>query len=450
MPLPARCPVARQAGTPLPLLRSGLALLLLSLLGCRTADRLDPAQQALADAARQAGATELKAVAREDGGLQLIGKLGGDQFALVAPKDWNRQAMLFAHGYTQPGTPVEVPTDPIAKGKDANGTFRTPYSQGFLIGHSAYDKAGMDVSGAVENTHRLAGLVNALGSTRNYLVGSSMGGNIVIALLDRHPGDFAGAIANCGVVGDWPAELGWTNDVRAAYDYFTRGTQYALPGEKDITRSAMPSPSFGPLRMWKIRRMAKPLYALFDADKANPGGPESRIIDNIAAVADTHRDAASFGLPILISAFGMDDFNAVFGGQIFDNTARVYHSPHLDAAGNASLNADMQRVKADPAAVDRANAWIKASGRIGVPLLTLYNQTDSLVPSAMHEGMLREAVAAAGNEQWLLQRQVPAMTVPLPMSKLEGLAHCGFTPQHTTDAWNDLRRWVETGVKPAQ
>lgn len=425
-----------------------LALAFTVLCACAGQRPLTQAQQALAQAARTAGAIDLEAEAREDGGLRLGGRLQGHQFALIVPAGWNRQAMLFAHGYSPPGTPVAVAEDPMAKDKDANGVFRTPYAQGFAVGHSAYDKAGMDVRGAVENTHRLAQFVARLGASRTYLVGASMGGNIVVALLDKHPRDFAGAIAACGVVGDWPSELGWINDVRAAYNYFTQGTPYALPGEHDITRSALSSPSFGPWRMWQMRRLAKPVYALFDADKAQPGGQASRIIDNIVAVADTPRDAASFGLPILTSGLGMDDFNASFGGQIFDNTQRVYRSPHLDAAGNARLNAGIQRVAANPAAVATANAWVKPAGRLPVPLLTLYNQVDPLVPSGPNEAMLRAAMDAAGNQARLVQRAVPPMTVPLPASDLQGLAHCGFTPQQTARAWNDLRAWVETGVRP--
>ena len=435
---------------PLRALRNALlsfAFLLVS--ACGSSRPLTPDQSRLVQVARDAGAADINAVSREDGGLQIAGTLDGDQFALVVPKAWNHQAMLFAHGYTPPGTPVEVPVDPIAKGKDANGTFRVPYSQGFLIGHSAYDKAGMDVSGAVENTHRLAGFVTRLGSTRNYLVGSSMGGNIVIALLDKHPGDFAGAIANCGVVGDWPSQMAWTSGVRAAYNYFTEGTDYALPGDKSIARSAISSPSLEMLRMWNMRRLAKPVYALFDAANANPNGPEAGIVRNVSAVADVPPDAASFGLALMLSAMGMDDFNASFGGSIVDNRRTVYQSPHLDAGGNARLNAGIERVAADSAAVARANQWFKTSGKLPVPLLTLYNSTDSLVPSDLNEGMLRQAVASAGNSDRLVQRAVPPMPVPLPFSDLKGLAHCGFTPQQTAAAWNDLRAWVETGTKPA-
>ncbi|MFT4197422.1 MAG: hypothetical protein QM601_05845 [Pseudoxanthomonas sp.] len=432
-----------------PLLRAVVLAAALALLGaCVGRLPLTPAQDALVQAARANGASDVRAVAREDGGLQLGGELAGKQFALVFPEDWNRQAALFAHGYSAPGSPVAVAADPMAAGNDPQGAFRTPYSQGFAVGHSAYDKAGMDVRGAVENSHRLAQLLARLGSTRTYLIGASMGGNIVVALLDKHPQDFAGAIAGCGVVGDWPAEIGWLDDVRAVYDYFTRGTGYELPGRKSLARSALASPSFGPLRMWNMKRVAGPIYALFEAAQAHPGGAESRIIDNVAAVAGTPRDPAAFVLPIMTVALGMDDLNATFGGAVAGNVGKVYHSPYLDQAGNARLNAGIERVAADPAAVARAAQWYKASGRIGVPLLSIYNTTDSLVPSALHEDMLRAAVAAAGNEQWLLQRPLPPMKVPLPASKLQGLAHCGFTDAQIAGAWNDLRRWVETGQRP--
>jgi len=260
-----------------------------ALSGCATA-KFDDDQQSLLKAAKRAGATAVEARQYDDGGMQLSGELEGRAFALSIPWRWNRQAVLYASGYSIPGTPLKIPDNALRD--DRIGLSRTPYAERFAVGRSAYDKAGMGVQTAVENTWRLKQFMDRLGTSKVYVIGGSMGGSITMALIEKHPDAFAGAIAACGVVGDWQAELGYAIDVRAAYNYFTRGTAYELPGEKSVARSALSTFSSGPLHWtWPLpqliqaKRLIKPVLRLFDAAAANPQGPERRIIDNIAATA---------------------------------------------------------------------------------------------------------------------------------------------------------------------
>ena len=425
-----------------------------ALSGCATA-KFDDDQQALLKAAKRAGATAVEARQYDDGGMQLSGELEGRAFALSIPWRWNRQAVLYASGYSIPGTPLKIPDNALRD--DRIGLSRTPYAERFAVGRSAYDKAGMGVQTAVENTWRLKQFMDRLGTSKVYVIGGSMGGSITMALIEKHPDAFAGAIAACGVVGDWQAELGYAIDVRAAYNYFTRGTAYELPGEKSVARSALSTFSSGPLHWtWPLpqliqaKRLIKPVLRLFDAAAANPQGPERRIIDNIAAAAGTQADPASFTWPIATVGLGMDDMNRTFGGSIYDNSAKVYSSPYLSARENAALNAGIERIHADPAAVAYANQWYKSTGVFSTRLLTLYNVIDPEVPSGIQEPMLREAATRAGNTGNLVQRAVPAMRQPLfaGIVKNTGYVHCGFTAEQVAQAWDDVRVWVETGQKP--
>lgn len=425
--------------------------------GAQTAQpAIGPHQAEIVKAGQAAGATSLVATPTADGGLRLNGLLGGRQFALVIPSHWNKQVVLFAHGYSQPGTPVAVAENPLEN--DLLGIYRTPYAEGFAVGHSAYAKAGMGVQTGVESTLALKKFANALGATRAYLIGASMGGDIAVASVEKYPGEYAGAIAACGAVGGWRGEVGWLMDVRASYNYFTRGTAYEMPGEKSITKSALPAPSADAsgqvppaALMLQLKQIATPVLGLFAAAQKNPGGAEDRIIDNVAAVAGTVKDPAGFGLPLVTTALGQDDMNAAFGGSIYDNTHKVYSSPLLSASQNAALNQGIERVQADPAALANADAWYTPTGRFDAKLLSMYNEVDPLVPSRLHELPLLRAAEAAGNTGNLLERSVPSMTDPnLIGSGLSGLRHCGFTPEQVSQSFNDLRSWVETGKKPAQ
>lgn len=422
-----------------------------ALAGCGT--KLDAGQAALVEAARQAGATALEARPLDGGGLLLGGELEGRRFNLALPWRWNHQAMLFANGYRPPGLPTWIAPAPLAG--DEPGFYRTPYGEGYAVGRSAYDKPGMGVQTGVESTYRLKQFVDRLGARRTYLIGASMGGDITVALLEKYPQDFAGAIASCGAVGGWQGELAWAVDIRAAYNYFSRGTAYELPGDKSLERSGLGVPPQGlpkeialPLLYVQMRRLAGPVLRLF-ADAANPKGPAARILDNIAAVAGTEKDPAAFILPLSLLLLGTDDLNATLGGSIVDNSAKVYSSPYLDAQGNAALNAGIQRIKADPKAVAYARAWYQPTGRFQAPLLTLYNAIDPMAPPALHEPVLRAAAEQAGTLDRLVQRQVAPQRAPLPFGKAEGYVHCGFTADEVDAAWNDLRAWVETGRRPA-
>ncbi|HWY25902.1 MAG TPA: alpha/beta fold hydrolase [Nevskia sp.] len=416
--------------------------------------KLDDDQQALVHSAEQAGATALEAHKTDDGGLRLNGELEGRAFALSIPWRWNRQAVLFTTGYSPPGTPTHIPDNVLAN--DIWGFLRAPYAERFAVGRSAYDKSGMAVQSAVVNTYRLKQFLDKLGATRVYIIGGSMGGSIAMALIEKHPDDFAGAIAACGVVGDWTAELGSVIDVRAAYEYFTRGTPYALPGEQSIAKSELSTLTWGPLDwIWplpsliQIKRMVSPVLKLFDAAAKNPQGPEQRMLDNIAAAAHTQPDPASFLLPLATVGLGMDDIVATYGGQIYDNSAKVYSSPNLSAQENAALNAGIQRIHADPAALANAAQWYKTTGHYKAKLLSIYNSIDPEVSSEVEQPMLLEATQQAGNLDNLVQRAMPPERKKVfPGMDVVGYAHCGFTPDQSVQAWDDLRGWVETGKKP--
>lgn len=426
-----------------------------ALKSCNAPPALSAEQQALVAAAKQDGATDVQARKLDDGGLLLEGKLEGLRFVLDIPWRWNHQTVLVAYGYRPPGFPTIIPDNPLAD--DSVGFHRLPYREGFLTGRSEYAKAGMGVQTGAQSTYRLKQLTDKLGSTHAYLMGASMGGNITMALIEKHPQDFAGAISWCGAVGGWEAELAWTTDVRAVHGYFTRGTPYALPGEQSIAKSAVGMPPEGlpkwvalPLALAPAKRVTDPVMALFRAARKNPAGEEAKLIERIALVTGIERDPASLLQPLSIMALGMDDLNEVWGGSIYDNSAKVYSSPLLSVDEAKALNAGIERIRADPAAVARAREWYQPTGHFETRLLTVFNQIDPTVPYRLHEAVLREAVQRAGNLDHLAQRMAPSMRDKLPGAELDGYVHCGFTPDQAQAAWTDLRAWVETGKKPEE
>ena len=411
------------------------------------------AQLALQSRARAAGATELAATAAPGGGMILNGTLEGRRFVLTIPAKWTGETVLFGQGYALPGTPPTVPADPLAK-DPAGGLFRHLYARGIASGIAAVDKNGIATETATRNTMRLRTLAGRLGTTRFYAVGGSMGGNIVLSLIENHPRAFSGAVAMCGVTQGWLSMFRQLADMRGAYDVLTEGTPYALPGEKDLTRSALPivpaagDPAPGDaFREAQRMKLLSPILALFLAAKADPQGPEARIIRQVAAIGGFAPDPAALGTPISAAALGMDDIRATMGGLPVGNRNAIYAPPEMDAAQTAAFNRKMQRYDADPRAVAYARRWHEATGRFRVPLVTVHQTIDSLVPYAQTEG-LRRITVAAGNGARLAQYAVPPTRAPLP-GGLTGYTHCGFTPAQNIAAFDAMRAWVRTGRRPA-
>jgi pimeloyl-ACP methyl ester carboxylesterase len=414
---------------------------------------ITPAQQQLLSAISRAGASDMKANGRTDGGMSLWGKLDGRAFDLAIPAGWNHQALLFANGYSIPGTPVAVPPDPIAK-DPSGGVMTAAYREGFAVGQSTYDKSAMAVKSGVTNTLRLRQMLARLGTERFYISGASMGGNIVMALIEKHPDAFAGAMSGCGVTGGWDSEVGALIDLRALYNYFTQGTDYELPGNHDIAANALsPTPprALGfarqPWLLWQMKKMSGPITSLFKAADKNPDGPEATIIARIASAAGTDRDPAQFLFPILTAMVGMDDMRATFGGNAFSNRDTVYYSDLLTPAENTALNRDIQRIDADPAAAAAADDWYRSTGHFKTPLVAVHNPKDGLV-FATQARLLRHRVLDAGNEARFFQLWAPSVKNDIPGTGLKGWAHCGFNPRQARVLWGLLRGWVESGKKP--
>lgn len=402
--------------------------------------------------ATAAGAQSVIVTSRADGGSLINGKLDGRQFAVAIPKDWNHQSLVFAHGYSTPDSAVDVSLDPVAKDPSL-GLLPTAYAEGFAVGHSAYDKAGLGVEAGAKATLRLQQFIETLGATRSYVSGGSMGGSIVVTLIEQHPTTFVGALSACGVTNSWEDEIGGVVDTRALYNYFTRATPYALPGEQDIARSALPTrPPAGattPIAMFQLQqtlKLAAPIMKLFaDAQKA-PEGAAATIVRKIASTSGAAPEPGSFLFPIVTATMAMDDLRATAGGSIYGNQHKHYAGSALTAAETAALNKDIQRMDADAAGLAYIRRWHTTSGTFQTPLVAIHNQIDALVPYSQALG-LEAKVAAHGDPRRLALITVPPLRAPIPGTGMSGYAHCGFDAKQLADAWATLRRMTRESTR---
>ena len=301
---------------------------------------------------------------------------------------------------------------------------------------------------------RLRALAAKLGAKRFYAVGGSMGGSIVMSLIELYPDAVAGGVSMCGVAQGWLSLVQQLADMRGAYNVLTEGTPYALPGDKDVTRSALPvvppasdATPGDAFREAQRMKVLMPVFALFQAAKANPQGKEAKIIRQVAAVGGFAPDPAALGAPLYSAALGMDDIVRTMGGLPIDNRGKTYAPPDMTPQETADFNARMQRYSADATAIAYARQWHEATGKFRVPLVTVHQTSDSLVPFAQSEALGR-IVAKAGNAKRMAQYAVPPTKFPLP-GGLEGYTHCGFTREQNVNAFEAMRTWSRTGERPA-
>ena len=412
----------------------GAALISVMLAACSPV-AVPGSEQSVRNAAASMGATDLSIVKRDDGGLSVTAKLSGNTVAVRIPANWNGMGVLEAHGYATPGTmeaepsPTGTATNPL--GDPSFGLLSAAYAQGYAAANTAYAKTGYAVKEGVDANKALHDFLRKMGAQKQYITGISMGGNITVALVEKYPNDYVGALPYCGVVAGWKAEQRYLLDFRVVYDYFTKGTAYELPGNGD---AATPNAAltFDAVKASVIR--------LFTA--AGSGDVAARaIIGQVAGVARTPADPVSFITPLASTVYGLQDYLATTGGTGYSNVGKAYAGSLNDTA----LNAGVQRFTASPASVSYLDANYTPTGKFTVKMLSFHNTSDSLVPY-LFEPEFKAIVAAAGNSANLVQQTVQPK--PVDNTSTSGPGHCYFSQKEVVGAWNDLRGWVEKGVKP--
>jgi hypothetical protein len=147
-----------------------------------------------------------------------------------------------------------------------------------------------------------------------------------------------------------------------------------------------------------------------------------------------------------VSAIGFNfrGFHDVFGRthnhSPFDNSATVYtsSSPLVPGFVLDAINATVDRFESTPDADRYLIRYYEPTGNLEIPVLTLHNLLDPVVP-LFHEEMYKQTVTAAGNSDLLVQR-----TVTSP-----AYGHCDFEVATMVQAFLDLVNWVENGVTPS-
>ncbi|HET6778600.1 MAG TPA: prolyl oligopeptidase family serine peptidase [Gemmatimonadales bacterium] len=278
------------------------------------------------------------------------------------PADWNGDLVVYAHGYVAPQHDLSIP-DEVVGGRPVS-TLVTDL--GYAYATTSYRANGLVAPEAVADLLELVDSIEHRyrpDPARAVVVGFSEGGLVATLAVERHPDRFDGAMAGCGPIGDFQAQLNYIADFRVVFDYFFPGL---IPG------TALDVPESVPERWDEIYVPAIVLALAARPDAARQllqvtGAPVAG--EDLRSMAET-----TIGL-LWYNVFGTADARTRLGGQPLDNTARVY----IGSSDDTALNAGVERFTAEPGALAGITRF-STTGNLLVPLVNLHTTGDPIVP----------------------------------------------------------------------
>lgn len=280
--------------------------------------------------------------------------------------------VIYAHGYVpEDGLPMEIPPQILylPNPNDPASPIFIPdmiNTMGYAFAFTSYSQKGLAVVQGVNDILDLEAFYKLKVGEPNriYLAGASEGSLIATLALEKHPEAFTGALAMCGPIGDFRAQVNYWGDFRVIFDYFFAGV---LP----------PSPVAIPeevMQNWDSIYVPAITTALTNSPfKASQLLSVTRAPINPADKSSIVQTALGV---LWYNAFATNDGIIKLGGQPFDNNTRKYQGSFNDLR----LNRLVQRFPADPVALAEIAKNYQTSGALTKPLITLHTLSDPIVP----------------------------------------------------------------------
>jgi pimeloyl-ACP methyl ester carboxylesterase len=376
----------------------------------------------------------------------LQGNLGGTNYIIAVPANWNGTLVLYSHGYVFPGqpNPAKDAADPV--------TGAALLQQGYALAGSAYSATGWAVQQAFQDQITLLNYFDTTCGqpTRTIAWGHSLGGIITAGLVQLFPDRFTAALPMCGVVagsvGTWNQAL----DSAFAFDVLLAGN--TLP----IVHLTNPSSAYNQAQtiLGTAQKTAQGrahialAAALADIPGwFDPGSPEPGSKD--FTTQEQNQYLWQSQVDFLFAFFARAELEARAGGNPSWNTGVNYRVQLALSADNRevaalykqaglNLNEDLNalaaapRIQADPGAVGYLSNYIIFNGDLNMPVLTMHTTGDGLVVN-QDEQAYASVVRREGDASLLQQVFI------------HRAGHCAFTPAETVTAFQTLIHRLNTG-----
>ena len=369
-------------------------------------------------------------------------------YRIEVPENWNGTLVMYAHGFRGEGPFLTVSNPSIRSFLLANG---------FAWAASSYTRNHYDVRSGVNSTNSLARAfddITGLKPARHFIHGHSMGGHVTVASIEQFPnrtcpsgflgrlcrdtveflGELAGGIKYSGAV----PMCGVNADSRL-FDFFSDFN--LISAELAGVEVPRPSPDFASAQLPAIIAANFITYptvntALGDKLKAATieltGGPRPIV------------DLSYPGFMNLLFGFGGGDGSipgVTNGLPVVSNIGRIYqldHDPRLSRE-EIAFNKEILRLRADPNANPSKFIELeripKTTGNLHVPTVSLHTLGDLFVPFSMEQIYLQRT-KLWGQQNLFVPRAIRAAQ------------HCEFSIPEQEQAFADMLKWVDQGVKP--
>lgn len=340
------------------------------------------------------------------------GSINGADYKIAFPANWTKKLILYAHGYEFMGAQPRQSKNP-----DWINRMKPFLDRGFAVAASDYQYQGFALPQGVDDSEALRILFyKKYGKPDStFIVGHSMGGGITIATIENYPDAYHGALALCPLSS--PPYL----QCRKEYDMYATFNGL-FPG---IIKS-----------LHEIFDLAKP-YTAQDARKMITKANEIKTAmfakDSLLAIAFAKRFDLKVGdLPfaLFFNENVLRDLAVKTGGNPFDNLNTVYTGFPNDLEVN-------QKAERLPATSNPQSVFGKydRTGNINKPILAMHTIYDQLIPPTYGITNFENLVHRQQKDKFFVAKYT------------NGQAHCAFTNQQTGKAFDELRAWVNTGVK---
>jgi len=344
----------------------------------------------------------------------------GAQYSIFVPTGWNGDVVYYAHGIKDVAEPIGLPT--------ANGfpDFRDSLGvMGYAVAYSSFSENGWAVEDGIQKTHQLRGIFTSIAGKprRSFIAGHSMGGLITVALAEKYPGQYDGALPMCGVVGGAQKQIDYIANVRTVFDYLypgvLPGNALDMPAELNLNAQVL-----GPAQ---TAITLKPIPAITTFPRlAQTPVPFASIPELVQSILTA----------LAFDARGADDLlDRTHGHSPFGNNDPGYYTGALLPDSLAAINAGVAHFDETPDAANYLQKYYETTGHLRIPTLSMHTSRDPVVP-IFHEGLYAARVGQAGAAANLSQRTISRY------------GHCTFTPAEMAQAFRDLAAWVQTGVRP--
>jgi pimeloyl-ACP methyl ester carboxylesterase len=378
----------------------------------------------------------------------LQGTLGGANYTISVPSNWNGTLVLYSHGYVFSNQPLLNPAPDV--GDPLTGT--ALLHQGYALAGSSYSQNGWALQQAFHDQIALLDFfVATCGQpTRTIAWGHSLGGIITAGLVQLYPDRFAGALPMCGVVagsvGTWNQAL----DSAFAFNVLLAGNALSIAHitnptaafnqAESVLASAQKTPQ-GQARIalaaaladipgWFYSASPEPASKDFITQEQNQFLWEENVDFAFAFFARAELEARAGGNPSWNT--GVNYRKQLELSSDSREIVALYKQAGLDLNKDLNTLATATRITADSGAVAYLSRYIIFNGDLNIPVLTMHTTGDGLVVN-QDEQAYASVVRSKGNNSLLREIFV------------HRAGHCAFTPAETLTAFQTLIHRLDTG-----